>query len=95
MKKTFILLTFLAVAGCAMAQLATPELMSPAHGLTNASVRQQLQWGTVSSATGYIVEVDTSASFNSPLLYASTLYSTSGITNSQYRNYLHYNTTYY
>ncbi len=95
MKKPLILLTFLAVAGCAMAQLATPELMSPAHGLTNASVRQQLQWGTVSSATGYIVEVDTSASFNSPLLYASTLYSTSGITNSQYRNYLHYNTTYY
>ena len=95
MKKPLTLLTFLAVAGCAVAQLATPELMSPANGLTNASVRQQLQWGTVSSATGYIVEVDTSASFNSPLLYASTLYSTSGITNSQYRNYLHYNTTYY
>ena len=97
MKKTFTLMTFLAVAGCAMAQLAAPTLSGPSNGLTNATVRQTFSWSRIAAATGYIFQLDTSATFSSPMFYEATQTNTSSSSTapSRYHNYLHYNTTYY
>ena len=97
MKKFSILLSFIAVAVCASAQMAIPTLSSPSNGLTNATVRQTFSWSRITAATGYIFQLDTSATFSSPMLYEATQTNTSSSSTapSRYHNYLHYNTTYY
>ena len=95
MKKPLTLLTFLAVAGCAVAQLAAPTLSSPSNNLSTATVRQNLQWSRIAAATGYTFQIDTSASFNSPMLYEASQAQTSSTPQSRYHSYLHYNTNYY
>ncbi len=97
MKKFSILLSFIAVAVCASAQMAIPTLLSPSNGLTNATVRQTFSWSRITAATGYIFQLDTSATFSSPMFYEATQTNTSSSSTapSRYHNYLHYNTTYY
>ena len=79
----------------AFAQLSVPTLSSPNDNLTGAYTRQTLSWGKVTNATGYTIEVDTSAMFDSPLLYAVS--QTAGTASTQSRTVynLRYGTTYH
>ena len=69
MKKTLLSLVWALSCLIATAQLAAPTLYSPSDSLGNAYTKQNLQWYKVTNATGYTFQLDTAATFDSPLLY--------------------------
>ncbi|MCQ2277030.1 MAG: hypothetical protein MJZ87_08825, partial [Bacteroidales bacterium] len=95
MKKTLFSLVLTLTCFIATAQLAAPTLYSPADNLTGAWTRQDFQWTKVTNATGYTFQIDTTASFDSPLLYEATQSSTSSTYQSRIHNNMRYGTTYY
>ncbi|MFC1476138.1 fibronectin type III domain-containing protein [Candidatus Zixiibacteriota bacterium] len=52
--------------GCICREPETPSLSSPSNGATNQSQPVYLDWGSVSGADKYQVQVDNSSSFSSP-----------------------------
>ena len=97
MKKTVTLaiLTVCGLLSTAWAQLAAPTLSSPANNLTDAYVRQTLQWTRITAATGYTIQIDTSADFNSPSLQSFSQAGATSSTQSRTVYALHYGTTYH
>ena len=58
---------------CRFTTSACPALYSPSNGATLSNAASvTLQWYTVSGASGYLVELDTTSSFNSPVLLSDT-----------------------
>ncbi|MBQ6277182.1 MAG: hypothetical protein IJK62_10835, partial [Bacteroidales bacterium] len=54
---------------------AYPALYSPSNGATLSNAASvTLQWYTVSGASGYLVELDTTSNFNSPVYMLSDTY---------------------
>lgn len=50
------------------AVLATPVLYTPAHGINTCDRSPLLDWGAVSGATAYRIQLDDNANFGSPLI---------------------------
>jgi hypothetical protein len=67
-------------------------LISPSNGATNRPVAQTLDWSSVSGNTGYLYQIDTVPSFNSPLFLDGV---TSTNSSQFYVNNLRFGTTYY
>ena len=95
MKRTIILTTLLMTAGMAVAQMAAPSLSSPSDNATGSFTRQYMSWGRIAAATGYTLQVDTAATFDSPLLCSVEHTNTSSSTQGRYVNDLRYGTQYY
>ncbi|MFX1412120.1 MAG: C25 family cysteine peptidase, partial [Promethearchaeota archaeon] len=55
-----------------------PTLLSPVHGASGVSLQPTFQWSSVPTATSYRLQVDTDASFTSPVIDVS------GLTTSTY-----------
>ena len=95
MKRTIILTTLLMTAGMAVAQMAAPSPSSPDDNATGSFTRQYMSWGRIAAATGYTLQVDTAATFDSPLLCSVEHTNTSSSTQGRYVNDLRYGTQYY
>ena len=76
-------------------QLTAPSLNSPNDNITGAYTRQYMSWGRIAAATGYTLQVDTAATFDSPLLYSVEHTNTSSSTQGRHVNDLRYGTQYY
>ncbi|MBP5535598.1 MAG: hypothetical protein J6X62_02270, partial [Bacteroidales bacterium] len=90
-----ILSALLLLVSGALAQLSVPVLSSPNNNLTGAYTRQILSWGKVTNAAGYTIQIDTSTTFASSLLY--TVSQTAGTSSTQSHTVynLRYGTTYH
>ena len=95
MKRTIILTTLLMTAGMAVAQMAAPSPSSPNDNTTGAFTRQYMSWSRIAAATGYTLQVDTAATFDSPLLCSVEHTNTTSSTQGRYVNDLRYGTQYY
>lgn len=71
--------------------LGTFSYIAPANNSVNQAANVTLDWDALTGISGYIYQYDTSATFNSPILYTGTLGATSQINAANLR----FNTTYF
>ena len=95
MKRIVLLSIILMHTAVSFGQLTAPSLNSPNDNITGAYTRQYMSWGRISAATGYTLQVDTAATFDSPLLYSVEHTNTSSSTQGRHVNDLRYGTQYY
>ena len=67
-------------------------LTAPTNNSTLTSIRPTLDWSSLTGSNGYIYELDTNATFNSPLFFSAAF---TGITSQVNAPLLRYGTTYY
>ena len=79
----------------ASAQLTTPTLSSPNNNITGAYTRQTFSWNKVTNATGYTIQLDTVATFDSPHLREIAHTGSSSSTQSHNVYSMRYGATYY
>ncbi|MDD4150303.1 MAG: fibronectin type III domain-containing protein, partial [Bacteroidales bacterium] len=65
--KTLILILILSVSLTKVFAIDAPANVSPTNGANNIAVAINLDWTTVGGNTGYIYQIDTTATFDSPL----------------------------
>ena len=95
MKRIVLLSIILMHTAVSFGQLTAPSLISPNDNITGAYTRQYMSWGRIAAATGYTLQVDTAATFDSPLLYSVEHTNTSSSTQGRHVNDLRYGTQYY
>ena len=95
MKRIVLLFVIMLYMPWAFAQLAAPALSSPNNNTSGTYTKVMFSWSKVTEATSYTLQVDTSASFDSPLLCEVIKTATSSTSQSWTLYNLHYGTTYH
>lgn len=76
--------TLLAVGSAAYAAPGKPSLSSPSNNKTNVATSTRLDWGSVSGADYYLIQVSTKSNFSSTVVYeapTSSQYDVGGLSN--------------
>ena len=95
MKRIVLLFVIMLYMPWTFAQLAAPALSSPNNNTSGTYTKVMFSWSKVTEATSYTLQVDTSASFDSPLLCEVIKTATSSTSQSWTLYNLRYGTTYH